>query len=340
MKTTSTLSIQNLTVSYQVNQGSIQAVRNLTLDVARGEALALIGESGSGKTTLALSLLRLLPSNASITNGRLFYRGRSASAEGREINVLELTPSDLRSYRWKECAMVFQGALNVFNPVLKISEHFADTARAHHYLRSNALKERAYQLLAMARLEPAHVWNAYPHQLSGGMRQRVLIALSLLLEPQLLILDEPTSALDILSQRNVMEVIREIREKLDFSTIFISHDLSLAAELADRVATMYAGTVVELGDIHSTFKRPLHPYTIGLIRAIPTIRTKPEEIKSIPGSPPNLIDLPTGCKFHPRCPLADHKCRRDEPTLETVEATNRGEHKVACWYWRQAARAA
>lgn len=335
MEIAPTLSIQNLTVSYHINQGSIQAVSNLTLDVVRGEALALIGESGSGKTTLALSLLRLLPSNAFIT-GSVLYRSRNAKTESDEINLLRLNPHDLRRYRWKECAMVFQGALNVFNPVLKICEHFADTAKAHHYLRGNALKERAYELFELVRLEPARVWNAYPHQLSGGMRQRVLIALSLLLEPQLLILDEPTSALDILSQRNVVDIIKEIRERLGFSAIFISHDLSLAAELADRVATMYAGRIVELGNVYSTFKSPLHPYTIGLIRGIPTLKTQREHIQSIPGSPPDLIDLPTGCKFHPRCPFADQKCREDDPPLETVETTGQAEHKVACWHWQDA----
>jgi peptide/nickel transport system ATP-binding protein len=327
------LSIQNLTVSYQTKRGAVQVVRNVTLDIQRGATLALIGESGSGKTTIGLSLIHLLSSNASVTGGKLIYRFLNTN---KEIDVLGLNANDLRHYRWKECSMVFQAALNAFNPVLKISEHFVDTAKAHGYLQGKALKERAYRLLELGRLEPARVWNAYAHELSGGMRQRVLIALSLLLEPQLIILDEPTSALDVLSQRNIINTIKELREKLDFSTIFISHDLSLAAELADCVATMYAGEIVELGDVHTIFKNPLHPYTIGLIRAIPTLTTHRDDIQSIPGSPPDLIHTPTGCQFHPRCPLADQKCKKDAPSLEAVETIGNGEHKVACWHWQNA----
>ncbi len=331
-----TLSIQNLTVSYQAKRGAVQAVRNITLDIQRGEALALIGESGSGKTTMGLSLVRLLPSNASISQGRLIYRRVDAGKPVREIDVLALKTDELRQYRWKECAMVFQAALNAFNPVLKISEQFADTSKAHGYIQGKALEERAFHLLKLVRLEPSRVWNGYAHELSGGMRQRVLIALSLLLEPQLIILDEPTTALDILTQRNIMNVLKDLRTQLDFSLIFISHDLSLAAELADRVATMYAGEIVELSDVYTTFKNPLHPYTIGLIHAVPTLAAHRDNVTSIPGSPPDLINMPTGCKFHPRCPLADERCKRDDPTLETVETVNGAEHKVACWHWKSA----
>lgn len=226
--------------------------------------------------------------------------------------------------------MVFQAALNAFNPVLRISDQFGDTARAHGYLQGKDLAERARQLFELVRLDPERVWRSYPHELSGGMRQRVLIALGLLLEPQLLILDEPTTALDILTQRNIMDVLKELREKLDFSLIFISHDLSLAAELADRVATMYAGKLVEISDVYTTFKNPVHPYTIGLINAVPTLTAHKDHVASIPGSPPDLIDLPGGCKFHPRCPLATERCREEEPEL--VPSTD-NTHWVACWNW-------
>ncbi len=185
---------------------------------------------------------------------------------------------------------------------------------AHGYLRGKALAERSAKLLNLVRLDPDRVWKAYPHELSGGMRQRVLIALSLLLEPQLIIMDEPTTALDILTQRNIMDVLNALRKQLDFSLIFISHDLSLAAELADRVATMYAGIIVELSSVQTIFKDPYHPYTIGLINAVPTLEGTKDDLVSIPGQPPDLIDLPTGCKFHPRCPLVeDARCRREEP---------------------------
>jgi len=326
------LTINGLTIAYQAKRGWVQAVRDVSIDIRRGEALALIGESGSGKTTLGLGIVRLLPTNAQTRQGKVIYQPAEQS-KNATVDVLGLNARGLRQFRWKECAMVFQAALNAFNPVLRISEQFADTARAHGYLQGKALEERAKQLFKLVRLEPERVWNAYPHELSGGMRQRVLIALALLLEPQLLILDEPTTALDILTQRNIMDVLKELRTKLDFAMVFISHDLSLAAELADRVATMYAGKVVELADVYTTFKNPRHPYTIGLIKAVPTLTTHKDHVSSIPGSPPDLINMPTGCKFHPRCPLADERCKRDEPPLEPTTGTD---HMVACWYWKTA----
>ncbi|HOS80476.1 MAG TPA: ABC transporter ATP-binding protein [Anaerolineae bacterium] len=333
------LSVQGLTITYQAKRGDVQAVRNVSFDVGRGEALAIIGESGSGKTTLGLGIVRLLPSTATIRQGELLYRRFGAAGNGggtsatSEVDVLQLKGRDLRQFRWKECAMVFQAALNAFNPVLRVSDQFGDTARAHGYLQGRELADRARHLFELVRLDSERVWRAYPHELSGGMRQRVLIALGLLLEPQLLILDEPTTALDILTQRNIMDVLKDLRQKLDFSLIFISHDLSLAAELADRVATMYAGKLVELSDVYTTFKNPVHPYTIGLIHAVPTLTAHRDHVSSIPGSPPDLIDLPSGCKFHPRCPLADQRCREEEPELAPASEAH---HWVACWNWQSA----
>lgn len=323
-----TLSIQNLSIEYTARRGSVQAVRNVSFDVQRGQALALIGESGSGKTTLGLGIVQLLPSTARITQGKVIYR-----RDGIEIDARALSGNELRAFRWKECAMVFQSALNALNPVLRVSEQFADTARAHGYLQGHALEHRARELLTLVRLDPDRVWKSFPHELSGGMRQRVIIALALLLEPQLLILDEPTTALDILTQRNIMDVLKELRAKLDFALVFISHDLSLAAELADRVATVYAGQVVEIANVETTFKAPKHPYTIGLIDAVPTLTDAKEDLTSIPGSPPDLIDLPTGCKFHPRCVFADARCKRLEPQLEWIAEG----HGVSCWNWRSVA---
>jgi peptide/nickel transport system ATP-binding protein len=249
---------------------------------------------------------------------------------------LSLKGDNLRQFRWHECAMVFQSALNALNPVLRISEHFIDTARAHGYLsgyrQTTALRERSLKLLSMVRLDAERVWRSFPHELSGGMSQRVLIALALLLEPQLLILDEPTTALDILTQRNIMEVLKELRGQLGFSMLFISHDLALAAELADRVATVYAGRIIEIGDVRTIFRNPHHPYTIGLIKAVPTLTSDKSSLISVPGSPPDLIQLPTGCKFHPRCPLADDRCRSEDPPLTELESG----HKVACWHWPEA----
>jgi peptide/nickel transport system ATP-binding protein len=332
------LSVRDLSIVYQARRGQVRAVREISFEVERGEALALIGESGSGKTTLGLGLMRLLPAMAHVTGGSVVYRRQPKGADpaGRETEVLRLKGGDLRRFRWRECAMVFQSALNALNPVLRIADHFLDTAMAHGYLsgfqQAAALRQRSWQLLSMVRLDPERVWRAFPHELSGGMRQRVLIALALLLEPQLLILDEPTTALDILTQRGIMDVLKELRGQLGFAMLFISHDLALAAELADRVATVYAGAIIEIGDVRTIFRRAYHPYTIGLIKAVPTLTSDRSSLVSVPGSPPDLIHLPGGCKFHPRCPLADERCRRDEPDLTEVESG----HQVACWHWPEA----
>jgi len=327
-----TLSVQNLSIEYQARRGRVQAVRNVTFDIERGQVLSLIGESGSGKTTFGLGLMRLLPATATIPQGTVIYRHDAAS---RETDVLKLNDKELRAFRWKEIAMVFQSALNSFNPVLRISDQFADTAKAHGYLQGNHLAERAAHLFTLVRLDPERVWRSFPHELSGGMRQRVMIALALLLEPQLLILDEPTTALDVLTQRNIMDVLKELRQKLDFSLLLISHDLSLAADLADCVATMYAGKIVELGDVFTIFQNPRHPYTMGLINAVPTLAGDRKDMASIPGSPPDLIEMPSGCKFHPRCPLADARCKKEAPELETTDSG----HQVACWHWEIAREA-
>ena len=320
-----TLKVDNLRITYQAERGEVQAVRAVSFSLHSGETLAFIGESGCGKTTLGLSLIRLLPATARVKDGAILFR------DGVEIvDVLNLHDRELRAFRWKQCAMIFQGALNAFNPVLRIWEQVLDTARAHGVSDKKFIRERISELFELVQLEPERVLHAYPHQLSGGMRQRVLIALGLLLHPPLVILDEPTTALDILTQRSVIDVLRDLKNRLDFSLILISHDLSLAAELADRVATMYAGALVELASVWDIYKQPYHPYTAGLIRAVPTIHGERRELISIPGSPPDLINLPRGCPFHPRCPYASARCRREEPPLEIVEAGR----QVACWHWQ------
>ena len=220
--------------------------------------------------------------------------------------------------------MVFQAALNAFNPVLTIWDQTCDTAKAHGWNDKTQCANARSNCSSSSSWIPKRVIDAYPHELSGGMRQRVLLALSLLLDPQVLILDEPTTALDILTQRTIIELLRELKENQHFTMIFISHDLAIAAELADRIATMYAGRIVELGSADDIFYRPRHPYTLGLIRAVPTVTGGFEQLFSIPGSPPDLIDLPTGCKFHPRCPLATDRCNQEEPDLDHRWPRSRG----------------
>lgn len=317
------LSLQDVHINYRTRKGNVQAVRGVTLDLHAGESLALIGESGSGKTTLGLGIVRLLVETAEVRPGKIIYR-----RDDREVDVLSLPASALRAFRWKDCAMVFQSALNAFNPVLKVWDQVWDTAKAHGWNNRQEVRERFLDLLRFVQLDPQRVIRAYAHELSGGMRQRTLIAISLLLDPQILILDEPTTALDILTQRTIIDLLRLLKEDLHFTMIFISHDLAIAAELADRVATMYAGRVVEIGPVDDIFYRPRHPYSLGLIRAVPTVTGGFEELSSIPGSPPDLINLPSGCKFHPRCPFASERCSQEEPELQQVG----DDHFAACWY--------
>lgn len=326
MTAPTTLSIKNLTVTYKAARGLVRAVRDVSFDLHRGECIALIGESGSGKTTLGLSLVRLHVRAANIAAGSLIYHPK----QGEPYDVLKLSHENLRRFRWKECAMVFQGAQNAMNPLLTIGTQFFDTASDHDWNNPREVAQRGMELLRLVQLDPKRVWDSYPHQLSGGMRQRVLIALGLLLQPQILILDEPTTALDILTQRAIIDVLRDLRKQLDFSMILVSHDLSLAAELADRVATMYAGKLVEMANVDDAFYQACHPYTLGLVKSVPTISADVKDLRSIGGSPPDLIQLPSGCKFHPRCTFATERCRQTEPDVEQVADA----HQVMCHEWR------
>ncbi len=326
---TNVLKVEDLWVEYPARRGVVKAVRGVNFELKVGETLALIGESGSGKTTLGLALTRLLPKAARIKQGRVLY-----THKGETHDVLTLTKEQLRQFRWRDCAMVFQGAQNAFNPVLRIIDQFIDTAKAHGMTDVSEVKLRAADLLRRVQLDPARVMSSYPHELSGGMRQRVLIALGLLLKPSIVILDEPTTALDILTQRSVIEVLRSLRKEMNFSLIFISHDLSLAAELADRVATVYAGAIVELGDVYDIFERARHPYTQALTHSVPTVTGELRDLVSIPGAPPDLISPPKGCAFHPRCPHATERCRQEEPKLEPVGGNDQ---QAACWNWREIA---
>jgi peptide/nickel transport system ATP-binding protein len=321
------LKVEDLSIAYLTRRGPVQAVRDVSFELARSETLAIIGESGSGKTTLAQSLVRLSPRSAKVTGGRIQYR----PADGPEVDVRTLSNDALRKFRWQSCALVFQSALNAFNPVLTIYEHFADTARAHG---APNVRERATELLDLVSLDARRVLPAFPHELSGGMRQRVLIALGLLLEPPILILDEPTTALDILTQRQVIDLLRVLKERLGFALVFISHDLSLAAELADRVLTMYAGRIVETANVADLFYRPRHPYSLGLLRAVPRVSGALGELDSIPGSPPDLIRLPPGCAYHPRCPFGRDDCLLAEPPLVDVDMPA---HQAACIHWQEVA---
>jgi peptide/nickel transport system ATP-binding protein len=266
-------------------------------------------------------LLRLLPRAGQIDQGNITYTYRN----GSQVDIRAMSDRQLKKFLWAECSMVFQGALNALNPVLRVSDMVYDTARAHNLDRAEA-KERALELFERVRLEAKRVFNAYPHELSGGMRQRVLLALSLLLKPQVIIMDEPTTAVDILTQRSILEVLKALRQELEFSIIFVSHDLAVAAEIADTVATMYAGEIVEMGPVDDVFYRSRHAYTFSLLDAAPRLSAGAQELHSIPGSPPDLIEPPSGCKFHERCRFATDICVSTQPVL-VAEA---GRHFAAC----------
>nr|WP_033353369.1 ABC transporter ATP-binding protein [Nocardiopsis xinjiangensis] len=323
------LSVRGVDVGYRTGRRTqLTAVHEATFDLYPGQSMALVGESGCGKTTLGLGLLRLLPRTGTVSAGNILFRRKS----GDVVDLRGLAEQDLRRFRWNEAAMVFQGAMNAFNPVLRIEEHFLDTFRAHESrTRRRDLLERSAELLAMVRLDPARVLPSYPHELSGGMRQRALIALALALRPQLLILDEPTTALDVLTQRSVVEQLTELRERLRFAMVFITHDLGLAAELADRVGTMYAGRLIETGTTRDIFHRSRHPYTSALISSVPPVVGELAVPEPLTGGPPGIDALPPGCSFAPRCPRVIDGCTTTRPELRLLHARDEGlSHAAAC----------
>ncbi len=314
------LDIRNLTVVYLTFRGLLKAVNNVSLKVRRGEILGIVGESGSGKSTLALAILRLLPKMARITGGEIIYN--------RE-DLVKLPEEKMRNIRWRKISYVPQAALNALNPTLKIIDHFYETARAHGVSDKKWVVERAVYTMKMLNLDPHRVLFSYPHELSGGMKQRVLIALSLLLKPEILILDEPTTALDVLTQRFILDLLKEIHRETGITIIFITHDIATIADIADDVAVMYAGKIMEVGDVFTVFKKPYHPYTKALIKSIPSLIGDINEMKSIPGTLPDLVNPPPGCLFHSRCNYAFDKCRREEPPLIEIKPG----HLVSCWLY-------
>lgn len=325
------LSVRGIDVGYRTGRKShVIAAHEVSFDLHPGQSMALVGESGCGKTTLGLGLLRLLPRTGVIPRGQILFRRK----DGVRVDVRTLEKEELRRFRWNEAAMVFQGAMNAFNPVLRVQDHFLDTFRAHENGRRRSRKEileHSAELLEMVRLDPARVLTAFPHELSGGMRQRSLIALALALKPQLLILDEPTTALDLLTQRSIVERLTELREQLSFSMLFITHDLGLAAELADRVGTMYAGRLIETGTTRDIFHRARHPYTSALIDSVLPVVGDLRVPTPLPGGPPGLHTLPEGCPFAPRCAHALTDCATTRPALDVLTPRDRGlSHTAAC----------
>ncbi len=322
------LEIKNFNVDYGLGDQAVRAVRDVTLTLHRGEVLGLAGESGSGKSTLAYGVTRLLPPPGVISGGSVIYHPPG----DQPYDVMALSPAELRKFRWAETSIVFQGAMNSLNPVHKVSTQMLDVIRAHEpQLSPEARVARAKEMLKLVGIS-ADRMDAYPHQLSGGMRQRVMIGMALVLEPQIVIMDEPTTALDVVIQRQILGQLIDLRERLGFSVLFITHDLSLLVEFSDRIAIMYGGRIVEEAPAADLYRDSLHPDSDGLLHSFPALRGPRRELTGIPGSPPDLRAMPTGCAFHPRCPKAFVPCATDLPVLGIPESSSTGQQRtVACW---------
>jgi peptide/nickel transport system ATP-binding protein len=313
------IDVRRLVVEY----GRVRAVDGVDLQIKTGEILGLAGESGCGKSTVANAILQILRPPARIVSGSILFRDDDLVAKSRE---------ELRRYRWRNVSMVFQSAMNALNPVMRVGDQFVDMMQAHERISKRRAIVRAGELLELVGIDKRRV-RAYPHELSGGMRQRVIIAMALALSPELIILDEPTTALDVVVQREILQEVEALKQDFGFAVLFITHDLSLLLEFADRIAIMYAGEIVETGPAARVASNPLHPYTQGLIQSFPPLTGPRERLTGIPGAPPDLRDPPSGCRFHPRCP----HCRPEDAALYLRQTTERPrlrevapEHQVAC----------
>jgi len=321
------LSIRDLVVEFTTEDGIVQAVDGISYDLYPGETLGIVGESGSGKSVSTMSLLGLIPQPPGrIVRGEAMFQGR---------DLLKLSKKDLRRIRGKDLAMVFQDPMTSLNPVLKIGFQIAEAIKTHNPgVKDDAAKKRAVALLKIVGVpNPERRVEQYPHEFSGGMRQRAMIAMAIANEPSVLIADEPTTALDVTIQAQILEVLKKAQEETHAATILITHDLGLIAELADRVIVMYAGKVVEVGDVSTIFASPRHPYTVGLMDSLPKLTADEEWLRPIPGQPPSLISRPPGCPFHPRCFLSQGRarCREEEPPLRPIK-TGGGPHFSACHF--------
>ena len=309
------LDIRALRVEYLTARGAVGAVNDVSFSVHPGEVVGLAGESGSGKSTIAHAILRILRPPALITGGEVLFAGR---------DTLKMDDAELEKFRWSNISIVFQSAMNSLNPVMRVRDQLLDVMQHHGLSREQALK-RARQLFELIGIDPKRL-DSYPHELSGGMRQRTVIAIALAVNPDLIIMDEPTTALDVVVQKDILLQIARLREALGLSILFITHDLSLLVEFSNRILIMYAGELVENAPARELFDNPLHPYTLGLMNSFPSISGARRKLSGIPGSPPDLVSPPSGCRFHPRCPKAMSICSQTAPVMKEISP----DHSVAC----------
>jgi len=313
------LSVRDLTVAFDTRRGSLDAVRGVSFDVKAGRTLGVVGESGSGKSVTAMALMQLLPETASIKTGTVSFGGR---------DLTKLSEREMQAIRGSEIAMVFQDPMASLNPILTIGHQLMEPLRLHMGLGRAAARTRGEELLSLVRIpSPTQIMRSYPHELSGGMRQRVMIAMALACGPRLLIADEPTTALDVTTQAQILELLRDLQERLHMAVLLITHDLGIVAEFADEVIVMYAGRTVERSPVAALFEKPGHPYTEGLLRSMPPLEDEdPETLPAIKGNVASPFALPSGCAFHPRCPYAYDDCTRLSPALARVAEG----HEAAC----------
>ncbi len=316
MTTDPVLVVEDLKMHYVTRAGTVRAVDGVSFAVARGQSLGLVGESGCGKSSIAMTLLKLLPDNARLVSGSIILNG---------VDLTTLSEDQMRAHRWDRISMVFQAAMNSLDPVYRVGDQIIEALEAHSASAGRDAMERVRELFDLVSLDPTYI-RRYPHEYSGGMRQRAIIAMALACEPDIIIADEPTTALDVIVQDHILREMQAIQRALDMSMIYISHDMAVIAEVCDVVGVMYAGKLVEFGPTTEVYARPTHPYTKALMSAFPSVRGEKHDLTTLPGEPPDLLDPPSGCAFHPRCAYATDKCRTSMPP--TVQ---RGDHWATCW---------
>jgi oligopeptide/dipeptide ABC transporter ATP-binding protein len=315
-------SIQDLSVDFYTRLGTLGAVNSISLEIQRGEVLGLVGESGCGKSTLGKALMRMIPEPGVITAEKLKFDG---------IDILNLPDSEMRELRGSRISMVFQDPMTSLNPVQKLVGHITETIQVHQsYVSDKEARERAADLVDRLGI-PTNRLDDYPHQLSGGMRQRAMIGLALALRADLVIADEATTSLDVIVEAQFLDLLKELRDEFDLTILLITHNIGIVAELADRIAVMYAGRIVEVAEINNCFENPKHPYSEGLLNAVPNIKLDEDELYKMPGSPPDLINPPMGCRFHPRCPKVMDVCSKLNPSLNHIEPN----WQVNCWLYQK-----